>query len=72
MFLFLCWSNTLKEQSGFFVFVTNAITWFIFKGVEIVKIRGAPIFSRKWEVRGAQGALDSQRRAVSGNFLRRL
>lgn len=45
MFLFLYWSNTLKEQCGFFVFMANAIICFIFKGVEIVKIREAPIFS---------------------------
>lgn len=66
MFLFLYWSNTLKEQSGFLVFMANAIICFIFKSVEIVKIRGAPIFTHKWEVREAQGALDSQRGAVSG------
>lgn len=47
MFLFLYWSNTLKEQSGCFVFMASAIFCFIFKGLEIVKISKAPIFSHK-------------------------
>lgn len=69
MLLFLYWSNTLKEQSGFFVFMANVIICFLFEDVEIVKIREAPVFSHKWEAGEAQGALDSQRGAVCGNFL---
>lgn len=34
----------------FLVLMENAIVGLVFKGVEIVKIRGAPIFSNKREL----------------------